>query len=140
MEIPAKSEAKKIAELMGAVSLLRNACDLDLFVFLNRHPRSLLSTEQLAALVGYPMSQIAESIEVFIAAGILDRIQNPGHAARLYHLNTHRHTPEGERLRRLVQLASTRQGRRSILQVIHTEGSDGEPGASKVEGRLLRVA
>jgi hypothetical protein len=133
-----KSEANKVAQALAAVSVVRNACDLDLFVFLKRHPRSLLSTEQLAAFMGYPMNQIAESIEGFIAAGILDRTQNPAHAARLYQLKIFE--PDGDGPSRLRRLASTRQGRQSILQALRRKRSEGKPGAPKVEGPLLRIA
>ena len=61
-------------------------CDLDLAVFFARHPRSLLSSDSLSAFLGYQIKDIADSLDVLLAAGILRRRQTSAHAARLYEL------------------------------------------------------
>lgn len=62
------------------------------------------------------MKQIAQSLETFIEAGLLERIQNPMHAARMYLLE-----PDGPKsgdFKELLESASTRQGRGSILKAL----------------------
>ena len=70
--------------LLDRLSVIRNGCDLDLLVFLYRHPRILLTNEQIATFVGYDMKQVAQSLEKFMERGLLERTQNPMHAARMY--------------------------------------------------------
>jgi DNA-binding MarR family transcriptional regulator len=75
-----------------------------------------LTNDQLAALVGYDMKQIAKSIETFVDAGLLERTQNPMHAARMYSLVLE--GPQGQGLRALLAIASTREGRREIVELL----------------------
>jgi hypothetical protein len=110
---PSQEEIKR---LLARASVIRRACDLDLLVFLHRHPRTLLTNEQLAVFVGYDMKQVAQSIDAFIDAGILERTQNPKHAARMYLLVLN--GPQGGGLTELLKMASTRQGRRVFLQIL----------------------
>src|SRR5471030_2904861 len=72
--------------LLARAPLIRGACELDLLRFLQRHPRTLLTSEQIAVFVGYDMKQVAKSIEAFIEAGLLGRTKNRLHAARMYSL------------------------------------------------------
>ncbi len=107
---------KNLQELLASVSLIANPCELDLLTFLHRHPQTLLTNEQLAAFVGYDMKQIAKSIDSFINAGLLARTQNPMHAARMYLLVLE--GTQGGNLKRLLELASTRQGRHEIIKFL----------------------
>ena len=71
------------------------------------------------------MKLVAEALDAFIAAGLVERLHNPTHAARMYLLVVH--GPEGKGLKTLLELASTRQGRHEILAVLssgssHTDG------------------
>ena len=102
--------SKTVAHLLAQASVIRNSCDLDLLVFLHRHPRSFLTSEQLATFLGYPLNRVAESLDSFISAALLERTQNPLHAARLYLLQVD--GPRDEGLRTLLQLGATRPGRR----------------------------
>jgi len=127
---------KDIQALLARVRLVKRACEIDLLVFFYRHPRSILTNEQLSALVGYDTQEIAKSIDKFIEAGLLERAQNPMHAARMYLLvldGQHRGP-----LKALLDLACTHQGRRDILQLLIPDRSD--PSAGKAEGRLHFVA
>lgn len=45
--------------LLDGVPTLRRACDLDLLLFFARRPVSLLTSEQLAAFVGYGHDEFA---------------------------------------------------------------------------------
>lgn len=117
---------------------MRNACDLDLLVFLHRHPRTLLTSEQLAAFVGYDIKEIAKSLETFIEAGMLERTQNPMHAARMYLLVLD--GPRHDGIRELLKLASTRSGRRNVLQAFDPPRSQPGKQSPKGQRRLLRIA
>jgi DNA-binding MarR family transcriptional regulator len=121
--------------LLAQAGVIYSACDLDLLVFLHRHPRTLLTSEQLAALAGYTMNEVAKSLDVFIEAGLLERIQSPTHAARMLVLNG----PAGGELQALLKLASTRQGRRNLLEILQGGRAHTEPGAQQ-QLRLARSA
>lgn len=112
-------------QLLVRTPLIQGACELDLLVFLHRHPRTLLTNEQLAAFVGYDMKHVAKSIESFIDAGLLERTQNPMHAARMYVLVLT--GPQGGGLTELLEQASTHQGRRDILQLLLSGSGRSQP-------------
>lgn len=118
--------------------MVRNSCDLDLLVFLHRHPRSFLTSEQLATFLGYALNRVAESLDSFISAGLLERTQNPLHAARLYLLQVD--GPRDEGLRTLLQLGTTRPGRRRILETLGGGDSSSGSASSQKKLRLLRIA
>lgn len=105
-----------IGRLLARTPVVDDACSLDLLVFLYRHPRTLLTNEQVATFVGHEMKVVAKSIDSLIALGLLERTQNPAHAARMYRLMLESPTTGG--LEALLELASTRQGRRDILEVL----------------------
>ena len=63
---------------------LRDACDLDLLLFFSRHPRVVLSSEQLAAYVGYELPQVARALDRLLGAGFLKRTLNHGTPGRMY--------------------------------------------------------
>ncbi|HEX5411136.1 MAG TPA: hypothetical protein VFZ27_04675 [Terriglobia bacterium] len=133
----AEPSFEEIEKLLAGGAIIRNACDLDLLIFLWRHPRTLLTSEQVAAFVGYPMKEAAESLELFIGAGLLDRTQNALHAARMYVLKLD--GPHGSRLKRLLELASTREGRYRVIEVLRPESSSNQP-VPRQKLRVLRVA
>jgi DNA-binding MarR family transcriptional regulator len=124
---------KDIANLLARNPLIAGACELDLLVFLYRHPRALLTNEQLAAYVGYDMKLIARAIDAFVGAGLLERTQNPMHAARMYLLQLE--DPRKGGLKMLLELASSLQGRRDILQILTP--MDSRPTGAR--GRRLRA-
>ena len=137
-DTPSKNprKQKEIQGLLARLPFIRGACELDLLVFFYRHPRSMLTNEQLSALVGYDTQEIAKSIDKFIEAGLLERTQNPTHAARMYLLvldGQHRGP-----LKAFLDLACTHQGRRDILQLLMPDRSD--PSAGQTEQRLHFVA
>ena len=80
-----QAQPEQIKQLLLRAPVIQNACDLDLLVFLHRHPRTLLTSEQVSALVGYNLREIAKSIDAFIEAGLLERTaQQSMHAARMF--------------------------------------------------------
>jgi hypothetical protein len=134
------SDARKqkvVKNLLTRIPFVAGACELDLLVFLYRHPRTLLTNEQLAAFVGYDMKQIAQAIDRFIAAGLLERTQNSMHAARMYLLLLE--GPQAGGVKRLLELASTREGRRAVLQVLGS-GRSNPPADFQMKRRLHAIA
>jgi MarR family len=109
--------------LLKSIGVLRHACDLDLLLFFHRHPRALLTSERLAAYVGYDLDQIARSLDRLTDEGLLERSQNPTHAARMYVLKM----PESGWLQSLFAIAATRDGRRELIQTMQKAAS-GEAG------------
>ena len=101
--------------LLERVAVLGTRCDLDLLIFFARHPRVLLTSEQLATWLGYGLKQIAASLDVMQEAELVKRTQNPTHAARLY-----RFRPDslGPNFRGILDLARTLEGRRQIRQLL----------------------
>src|SRR5512135_3511125 len=79
-----RSGVDEAKHLLACAPVVRDACALDLLVFLQRHPRALLTNEQLAAFVGYSMKHVATTIDAFVEAGLLERNKNPNHPARMY--------------------------------------------------------
>ena len=97
-----------------------------------------MTSEQLAAFVGYDMQAIAKSLEAFIEADLLERTQNRMHAARLYVLVLHG-PPDGG-IRELLKMACTRNGRHNILQALDPGGSHPETQAPQRGLRLVKFA
>ena len=105
-----------IDRLLDRVSALRHACDLDLLVFFARHPRTLLTSEQLATWLGYELKEIAQSLELLLDAGYVTRTQNPTHAARMYVFAIG--GSNGGWLPELLTLATTRAGRLAMIAAL----------------------
>ena len=129
---------EEIKRLLAQISVIRGACELDLLVFLHRHPRALLTSERLAAFLGYDMKKIAAAIETFITGGLLERTQNPTHAARLYVLVLD--GPQGGGLTALLKLASTRHGRQDILELLDHGQSETASDTVQEKRRLHAIA
>jgi DNA-binding MarR family transcriptional regulator len=127
-----------IKQLLAGASVIRSACELDLLVFFHRHPRALLTSEQVAAFLGYEMKKIAKAIEAFIEQGLIERTQNPTHAARLYVLMLN--GPQRGGLISLLNLASTRQGRQNILALLGSGQSETSLSAVPETRRLHAIA
>lgn len=117
-----RSQPVEIRRLLAQAAIIQSACDLDLLVFLRRHPRTLLTSEQLAGFVGYPLKNIAQALDTFIEAGLLGRTaQQSGHAARMFLLLLD--GPQGGGVEALLGLAFTRHGRQAILEALDGSGS-----------------
>jgi len=117
----------EVRELLDRAGIFRHACDLDLLLFFVAHSRSLLASESLAAYLGYELKQIADSLEVLLAAGLLKRTQTSAHAARLYVLEAR--ATNHEWLPSLLEIASTRQGRAALRKTLARRAGE-EPGGA----------
>ena len=109
---PIIEEARRLLE--GA-HILREPADFDLLVFFARHPRTLLASESLGALLGYELKDIARSLEALLESGLLKRTQTSAHAARLYVF-----APDAphEWLPPLLKMAATRTGRVALRKLL----------------------
>jgi DNA-binding MarR family transcriptional regulator len=94
---------------------IQHPCDLDLLVFLHRHPRVLLTSEQLAARVGYDLKQVARSLDFLVERGLLSRMQSQTRVARIY---LFRADGAEARLARLLRLGSTPDGRTALIRLL----------------------
>ncbi len=119
-------DTQDLDSLLDRIGVIRHACDLDLLLFFNRHPRALLTGDQLVAWLGYERERIANSIEGLIDAGLLTRSQNRSHAARLYVLELR--AVSGGLLSSLAEMAATHEGRQSVMRRLQS-ATDRAPGA-----------
>jgi len=60
-----------VRSVLDRLPSVQHACDLDLLLFFSRHPRALLTSEQLVAYLGYDRDRIALSLDGLIEAGLL---------------------------------------------------------------------
>jgi hypothetical protein len=102
--------------LLDRIGVLQHPCDLDLFIFFARHPRTLLASEQLAVLLGYEFKQLAASLDLLVGAGCVTRTPNQTGAAHMYLFDAG--APCHEWLPDLLQVAFTREGRLAMLAVL----------------------
>jgi hypothetical protein len=119
--------------MLDRIGVLRHRSDLDLLIFFARHPRSLLSSEALAAFLGYDLSDIADSLETLLSAGLLTRTQTSAHAARMYVFTAE--GPGGGWLPSLLRMASTRQGRLTLREALARRSPEGASLPTRVSLR-----
>lgn len=120
--------------LLDRVGFLQNRCDLDLLLFFVRHPRALLTSDQIAAYLGYDVKRIGDSLDVLLAAKLLTRSQNPAHAARMYVFSVG--GPNGGWLPALADIVSTREGRLAMRAALSERSRD---NAGQAEDRQERL-
>jgi len=129
--------------LLDQLGVLSHPCDLDLLLFFAKHPRCLLSSEALAAFLGYEPKVMADSLDTLLAAGLLARTQTPAHAARLYVLTAGSSTDET--LRAVLAAAATRAGRLALREALAVRagqardtslrGQSSRPGPRRIDAR-----
>jgi hypothetical protein len=130
-----REHARRVLEQAG---VLRRAADLDLLLFFARHPRTLLTSEQIATFLGYEISQIAESLDLLLETGIVTRTQNPSHAARLYVFAPSHGSDRW--LPTLLQLAGSRKGRLALLTELSERQSRDSASPSASRGATTRTS
>ncbi len=126
--------------LLDRVGVLRYPCDLALVLFFHRHPRALLPSDRLAAFVGYNLKQVTQSLDLLTEAGLVEQSQHSTQAARLYVLKT----PESGWLAALLEIASTREGRRNLIASLPgvafaDKSAHKSPNAKDPRPRVVRV-
>ena len=130
-----EDDAARLLARCGAI--FRHACDLDLTVFFARHRRSLLASESLASFLGYELTQIADSLELLLRAGLIKRTQTSAHAARLYLFVPDEANQDW--LQPLIDMASTRKGRAALRQAITVRAPEDIPGLETVDKAKTRT-
>ena len=120
---------KDAGRLLDQLDVLRRPSDLDLLVFFARHPRTLLSSEQLAAFLGYGVKEMAASLELLLDAGFLTRTSHPRHVTRMHLLAGT--PPGGGWLPAVKRLATTREGRLALIWEIRRRSSDAMSGPTQ---------
>jgi hypothetical protein len=103
------------AQLVEATGL-RDPCDLDLLLFFSRHPRVVLSSDQLAANVGYDLPQVARALELLLGAGLLKRTLNQRASGRMYVLEVEDGEAWLEPLRRACATPDGRNALKALLK------------------------
>jgi DNA-binding transcriptional ArsR family regulator len=120
--------AVRLVEAAG----LRDACDLDLLLFFSRHPRVVLSSEQLAAYVGYELPQVARALDLLLGAGLLKRTLNQGATGRMYVLEVD-HAEEW--LESLRHVCATSDGRNALKVLLkQRQSQNGDPSHRRPSG------
>ena len=114
-----------IHRLLDRMGVVRRPCDLDVLLFFIRHPRALLSSDQIAAFVGYEVKLLAESLDVLVRADLLTRVHTPTSAARMYVFAIG--GPHDSWLPLLVELASSREGRLALRAALLPQGNERPP-------------
>ena len=110
----------RVNRLLRSIGSIEHLCDVDLLVFLARHAHMLLTTDQLAAFVGYNVGCITASLTRLIEGGIVKTTLSPGLTARLFVIEydgVHR-----EALRELLTFANTRAGRLALRRALADGG------------------
>lgn len=130
-------KADDARKLIEDVAVVRHPCHLDLLVFLARHARSLVSSDQLARLLGYARKDMVESLDALLDAGLIKRLQIGTGPARLYVFAADR--LDGGSVAQLVSVASTRVGRLALLEIL-TVASNGGQGGLFTRDRSARQA
>ena len=110
-----QANAPLAVQLVEAAGL-RDACDLDLLLFFSRHPRVVLSSEQLAAYVGYDLVEVARALDVLLGAGLLKRTLNHGAPGRMYVLEVDHAEEWLEPLRRMCATPDGRNALKALLR------------------------
>lgn len=124
-----------VGHLLDRIGDIRHPCDLDLLVFLARHPCTLMSSEQLAVFLGYEVQRLAASLDTLLAAGLVARTPNVTHAARMFVFQPGGSSPEW--LPALLAEASTRSGRLALIRELkRRSAAAGAPSESP--GTALR--
>ena len=104
--------------MLDRIRGIRDASDLDLLLFFYRHPRALLTCEELVASLGYGRERVAKALDGLIEAGLLMRSQSPSHAASLYVLELG--GLAGGLLSSLLKIAATREGRQGVMRLLES--------------------
>ena len=128
---PTRMTLRRIGDLLDRIGCLKHPCDLDLLLFFDRHPRAFLIRERLAEYVGYDLTQVEDSLETLITAGLLRRSPGSTHPAQLYVLT--RGSTLGGWLSSLLRIAATREGRLTVIHVLKQRQSSGLLGGGKPE-------
>lgn len=109
---PVTMEALRLVEAAG----IRETYEFDLLLFFLRHPRVVLSSEQLATYVGHEVQHVARALEVMLGARLLEQGGSPAVAGRMYVLALDHVVERLEPVRRLCATTDGRHALRTLLK------------------------
>jgi hypothetical protein len=112
---PNAPETTEVLQLVEAAGI-RTACEFDLLLFFSRHPRVVLSKEQLATYVGHEVHEVARALELLLDAGLLKGVLNRNVATGMYILPVDRVAQWLEPVRRLCAAPDGRHALRTSLK------------------------
>jgi hypothetical protein len=112
---PSDPSTMDVVQRMEAAGI-RDACEFDLLLFFTRHPRVVLSSEQLATYVGHEVENVARALDLMLGASLLQQAQNPRGAGRMYILAAHHVAEWLEPVRRLCATTDGRRELRTLLK------------------------
>jgi hypothetical protein len=112
---PDDSATTNVLQLVEAAGI-RTACEFDVLLFFSRHPRVVLSDEQLATYVGHEIHQVARALELLLSAGLLNLVRNPSASTAMYVLAVERVEQWLEPVRRLCATPDGRHALRTSLK------------------------
>jgi hypothetical protein len=108
---------KQVPEVL--LDLLAHPCDLDLLLFFSRHPRALLTLDDLVSRVGYDVQQLSVGLDTLRSAGLLtwskSKLDDSAPVSRLYQLTPD--TWDGV-LPAFLWVATTAAGRRALRRAL----------------------
>src|SRR2546422_3368587 len=130
------SKVESLEQLLDSARI-KTSCDLDLLLFLARHPDALMTTEALAAMVGYDLQEIAKSLDLLIERQLLERPQKPTHTTRLYRFRAAHGAPA---LHQILEIAATSEGRRRMRQILRQRQSQTSTAASPQQSDIVNVS
>ena len=121
---PNDPETLRVLGLVEAAGL-REPTELDLLLFFLRHPRVVLSSEQLARYVGHEVPHVARALEVLLGAGLLRRVLCQGAAGRMYVLAADQSAGWLEPVERLCATPNGRRALRATLKARRSQAHEG---------------
>jgi DNA-binding MarR family transcriptional regulator len=124
--------------MLDRIGAIRRPCDLDLLVFFYRHPRALLTAEQLIGYLGRDREEVAKSLDGLIAAGLVTRSHNQSRTARLYVLELD--ALPGGLLTAFLEIAISRRGRQELMQLLEPAPDPGPSARLRRRASLKKVA
>lgn len=117
--------------VLDELDVLRHPSDLDLLIFFARHPRTLLSSDQLGAFSGYGVKDVAASLDLLLESGSRRGHRIPGMPCGC---TCSPPPPGGGWLPALLQLGSTREGRLALIWALRRQSGPTTGPAPRVEG------
>jgi len=128
----------ELRSLLDRIGAVRRPCDLDLLVFFYRHPRALLTAEQLVAYLGREREEVAKSLDALIEAGLVRRSQNRSQTARLYVLELD--ALPGGLVTSFLEIAASRQGRHELIRLLEPAPDRAPSAELRRRASLTKVA
>jgi predicted transcriptional regulator len=100
---------------------IESLCQWDMLVFLDRHPSSLVSTEDVARFLGYATAEVVAALDSVESTGLVER-SRVSQGVRMYQLTAPVDPTRRDALERLMTIADSHSVR--LLLARRLRGSD----------------